>query len=64
LTDPAEWPESQALRQVMGDSADSRSWIKRMDYAQKAFEFAFPFLPDTSTLKSRLDALWDWIQNE
>ena len=64
VTDPAGWPESQPLRQVMGDLAHSGSWIKRMDYAEKAFQFALPLLLDTSTLKSRLNALWNWIQDE
>ena len=64
VADPAGWPESQALRQVMGDLAHSGSWIKRMDYAEKTFQFALPLLPDASTLKSRLNALWNWIQTE
>ncbi|MCH7881758.1 MAG: hypothetical protein IIB69_09355 [Proteobacteria bacterium] len=62
--DPADWPEGPVLREVMGDLANSGSWIKRMDYAGKAFQFALPLLPDASTLKSRLDALWNWIRNE
>ena len=64
VADPAEWLETQTLRQVMGDLAHSGSWIKRMDYAEKAFQFSLPLLPDTSTLKSRLGALWTWIQHE
>ncbi len=60
--DPAAWPESQVLRQVMGDLAHNGSWIKRIDYAEKAFRFALPLLPDTTVIKLRLDALWTWIQ--
>lgn len=56
------WPESQPLRQVMGDLAHSGSWIKRIDYAEKAFQFALPLVPDARVLKSRLGALWNWIQ--
>jgi putative ATP-dependent endonuclease of the OLD family len=63
-TDPTTWPESQMLRHVMGDSAHNGGWIKRVDYASKVFEFALPLLPDGSILKSRLNALWNWIQNE
>lgn len=64
--DPADWPESAALRRVMGVLANERKrkWIKRIDYAEKAFRFALPHLPDESLLKTRLDALWKWIQNE
>jgi putative ATP-dependent endonuclease of the OLD family len=62
VADPANWPESQTLRQVLGDLANSSGWIKRMDYAEKAFTFAFPRLADTSVIKARLNALWSWIQ--
>lgn len=60
--DPAVWPESQILRQVMGDLANTGKWIKRIDYAEKVFRFALPLLTDTSVIKTRLDALWSWIQ--
>lgn len=60
--DPAVWPESQALRQVMGDLANSGKWIKRIDYAEKVFAFALPLLPEASIFKSRLAELWSWIQ--
>ena len=60
--DPASWPESQILRRVMGDLANSGKWIKRIDYAEKVFTFALPHLTDTSVIKSRLDALFSWIQ--
>lgn len=62
--DPTDWPNSPALRQVMGDLAHERSWIKRIDYAARTFRFALPLLPDDSVTKSRLNALWNWIQNE
>ena len=61
-TDPMAWPESQVLRTVMGDLAHSGKWIKRIDYADKVFRFVFPLLPNTSTIKLRLAALWTWIQ--
>lgn len=60
--DPALWPESPVLRQVMGDLANDGKWIKRIDYAEKAFAFALPLLTEASLLKSRLAALWSWIQ--
>jgi putative ATP-dependent endonuclease of OLD family len=60
--DPALWPDSQILRQVMGDLANAGKWIKRIDYAEKVFNFALPHLTDTSVIKSRLDALFSWIQ--
>ena len=60
--DPATWPESQVLRTVMGDLAHSSNWIRRIDYADKVFQFVFPVLPDTSIIKVRLAALWSWIQ--
>lgn len=60
----ADWPDSPALRQVIGDLAHKRDWIKRIDYAARTFRFALPLLPDDSVTKSRLNALWNWIQNE
>lgn len=60
--DPTAWPESQELRQVIGNLAHSGGWIKRIDYAEKAFRFTLPVLPSASTFKSRLSALWNWIQ--
>lgn len=60
--DPASWPESPVLRKVLGDLANDRKWIKRIDYAEYAFAFALPFLPEASILKSRLSNLWSWIQ--
>ncbi len=63
-TDPDTWPESPALRKVMGDLAHEGGWIKRMDYAGEAFRYALPHLPDSTVLKSRLNTLWDWVQHE
>lgn len=60
--DPALWPESPVLRQVMGDLANKGKWIKRIDYAEKVCAFALPLFPEASILKSRLAALWSWIQ--
>jgi hypothetical protein len=60
--DPAVWQESIVLRQAMGDSANKGKWIKRIDYAEKTFEFALPLLPETSILKLQLAALWSWVQ--
>ena len=60
--DPAVWPESQTLRQVMGDLAKTRGWIKRIHYAEEVFKFALPHLTETSVIKTRLDALFSWIQ--
>ena len=62
--DPARWPASPVLRQVIGDLTHEGGWIKRIDYAAKAFRFALPLLPNNTVLKARLDALWNWIQNE
>ena len=62
--DPVGWPESPHIRQVIGKLAKDRNWIKRIDYAQKVFVFAFPHLPATGVMMSRLDALWQWIQDE
>jgi len=60
--DPAFWPESQILRQVMGELANTGKWIKRIEYAEKVFTFALPRLSDASIIKSRLGALFSWIQ--
>lgn len=60
--DPALWQESPILRQVMGDLANKGKWIKRIGYAEKVCAFALPLLPEASILKSRLAALWSWIQ--
>jgi hypothetical protein len=61
-TDPASWPENNILRRVMGDLANNRKWIKRIDYAEKVFTFALPHLSDSSVIKSQLAALFSWIQ--
>jgi hypothetical protein len=60
--DASDWPESEILRQVIGDSANHGKWIKRVEYAAKAFQFVLPLLPNTSVLQSRLGALWTWVQ--
>lgn len=61
---PENWPENTNLRQVMAKLASQSNWIKRIDYASSAFAFALPVLPDDCTTKSRLKAIWDWVQNE
>ncbi|HBL23358.1 MAG TPA: hypothetical protein DDZ40_04500 [Deltaproteobacteria bacterium] len=60
--DPAHWSESPILRRAMGDLANSGKWIKRIDYAEQVFTFALQLLSDASVIKSRLDALFSWIQ--
>lgn len=60
--DPNEWPESRLLRQVIGDLAHESKWIKRIDYAEGAFNFALPNLPEACTLKTKLADLWTWVQ--
>lgn len=62
--DPREWIETQALRAVIGAEAHTHKWIKRIAYSQRVFEFALPRLPTTSTMRMRLDRLWEWIQND
>ena len=59
---PSLWPESQMLRQIIGDLAHKGKWIKRIDYAEKVFIFALPYLTETSVIKSRLRDLFSWIQ--
>lgn len=59
---PALWPENQTLRQVMGDLAKRARWIKRISYAERVFRFALPCLTETSVIKTRLDALFTWVQ--
>jgi putative ATP-dependent endonuclease of the OLD family len=60
--DAANWPDQTIVRKVIGDLAHEGKWIKRLDYARKAFEFALPLLPENGVLKSRLALLWDWVQ--
>lgn len=60
--DPASWPDNALIREVAGKRAKDGNWIKRIDYAQRAFAFAFPHLPPHGIMMSRLDALWLWIQ--
>lgn len=62
--DPAAWPEGDVIRQVTGELAKDRKWIKRIDYAQKVFTFGFFHLPAGGVMMTRLDALWRWIQGE
>lgn len=61
-SESASWPDLAILRQVMGDLAHSGKWIKRIAYAQEVFTFALPNLPIDSTIRSRLNALYSWIQ--
>jgi putative ATP-dependent endonuclease of the OLD family len=60
--DSNQWSESPLLRQVIGDLAHEDRWIKRTDYAGRAFHFALPHLPDACTIKTKLAALWAWVQ--
>ena len=59
---PGEWPDIGTLRRTIGELANKGKWIKRVDYAEKAFRLVLPLLPDTSIVKTRLAALWEWIQ--
>lgn len=61
-SDPNAWPDVPLLRKVIGDAAHGQKWLKRIDYARKAFAYALPLLPDSGPLKIRLAALWDWVQ--
>ena len=60
--DPTAWAENALLRKVIGDLAHKGKWIKRMDYARKAFQFSLSKLSDTSIIKTNLASLWSWIQ--
>lgn len=60
----ASWPESPHLRKSIGHLAHKGGWIKRTDYAEKAFRFVLPLLPTTGVMATKLTALWKWIQNE
>ena len=60
--DPAKWSENPNLRKAIGDLAKKNNWIKRVDYAERVFTFAFPSLSRRTVLMSQLDALWNWIQ--
>jgi len=62
--DPATWPEALVIRQGIGQCMKDGKWIKRIAYAQQVLAFAFLYLPADSTMLSRLDALWRWIQSE
>ena len=62
--DPHQWPEDYALRSIMGGLARDQSWIKRIDYAEKAFSWALPYLPENGVLKTQLAALWNWMQGD
>ncbi len=62
--DPAAWPETDLIRQVIGKQAKDRNWIKRIDYAQRVFAFAFSHLPTGGIMMTRLDDLWRWIQDD
>jgi putative ATP-dependent endonuclease of the OLD family len=61
-TVPEDWHETPELRQLLGDLTGDGKWIKRMEYAAKAFRFALPLLPASCTLQLRLDELWTWVQ--
>lgn len=61
-SDPTTWPDKPPLRAVIGELAHNGKWIKRLDYARKAFTFALPLLPDNGVLKTRLRLLWEWVQ--
>lgn len=62
--DTTAWPDTAALRAAIGEEAHERKWIKRIAYAQHVFDFALPRLPETGVMRSRLNALWNWIQKD
>jgi putative ATP-dependent endonuclease of the OLD family len=62
-TDPATWTESVLLRDVIADIAHKDSWIRRIDTAEGFFRFALPKLPETGVLRTKLAALWAWVEN-
>jgi len=70
-SDPSEWTDSDFLRAALGKTAKEhrvndkdKGWIKRIDCAEKAFEFLLPKLPPTTSTRTKLQALWHWIQND
>jgi putative ATP-dependent endonuclease of the OLD family len=60
--DPNTWPESVALRKVIGGLIHRNKWIKRPEYAARTFNFAFQHLPNDCVLMTKLAALWTWVQ--
>lgn len=61
---PSAWKETKELRQVIGKAAEDGKWIKRWDYAAKAFWISLPKLSERSVIKMRMNDLWEWIQDE
>lgn len=62
--DPTRWIENDDLRRVMGELVKTKKWIKTTRAAAYVFKFALPLLDEKSVIKSRLGALWDWMQHE
>src|SRR5690606_26561528 len=62
----SDWEDSVALREDLGRSAGSKhnAWFKRMDLAEAVFTTAIPSLKEGSTMKTKLEQLWQWVQNE
>lgn len=62
----AEWVDSNELRADIGKSAGTKAnaWFKRMYLAEGVFNLAIPQLKDDSTMKTKLELLWQWVQNE
>ena len=60
--DPSSWHDEPALRALLGERAHNHKWIKRIDYAELAFARALPLFPEAGPMRTRLAALWDWVQ--
>lgn len=62
--DPTRWIDNDDLRRVIGELVKTKKWIKTTRAAAYIFKFALPLLSEESVIKSRLGALWCWIQHE
>jgi putative ATP-dependent endonuclease of OLD family len=66
LSNISDWIESDGLRVALGEAAknNNKPWFKRIDLAEKVFEFALTKLSGSSVTKKRLLELWSWIQDD
>lgn len=69
-----EWIESADLRMKLGNLASGKTisgqndrnasaWFKRIDLSETVFKYAITQLSSSSIFKTRLDTIWNWIQN-
>ena len=63
---PEEWPETPALRTVIGKTAKNNKWFKRIDWGEELGLVVAEHLQAISTtdLATKIEALRTWLSSE